>query len=251
METMLDIIIEDEIVNHTRLEKDMFLSLAETVVLLPKQLTSYKEWKKLSSSAKEIYRALLANYNYETGISQITHAQILNEAGIGGNATIVKSLNSLEESAYIVRVGYKTKNHCYLMPYQETFYSEIIGTEARDFLTHYKVIKKNKKSEVDNKTPHKLFFKACYNLINLGVENPDKIIEKYSDNGNILRIVLSMCDTAYIAKKHSLITDIDFAEYLKECLKKDNISEQIFDSETMSKVKSILRKNKEAVVEKY
>jgi len=232
-----------------QIEKDIFLTLSSGIIFLSKNLTETKKWKKLSSNAKEIYRTLLVDYNYETGSSQMTHAQILNEAGIGSNATIVKSLDILEERGFIIRVESSVKSHCYLMPYQEKLYESLINIKKRDILSNYKVVKKNKKQE-EIKKPHKLFFKACYNLISLGIDSPDRLIDKYSSNGNILRIILSMCDSIYIAKKHKLgPPDVNLVEYLKDSLKNDNISENMFDDETMIKIKSIITKNKQNITE--
>lgn len=241
--------LEDTTYTKVQIEKDTFLSLSNSVVFLSKNLTETREWKKLSSNAKEIYRTLLVDYNYETGSSQITHAQILNEAGIGSNATIVKSLDILEEKGFIIRVESSVKSHCYLMPYQEKLYASLIKVQIRDLLSNYKVVNRNKKQE-EIKKPHKLFFKACYNLISLGIESPDRLIDKHSSNGNILRIILSMCDSIYIAKKHKLGSpDLNLIEYLKDSLKNDNISENMFDDETMIKIKSIIKQNKQNITE--
>ncbi len=242
-------ILENSTDNKVQIEKDTFLALSNQIVFLSKNLAETREWKKLSSNAKEIYRTLLAGYNYESGTSQMTHAQILNEAGIGSNATIVKSLDILEEKGFIIRVESKVKSHCYLMPYQEKLYASLINIEKRDLLSNYKIVNKNKKTE-EIKKPHKLFFKACYNLISLGIESPDKLIDKYSSNGSTLRIILSMCDSTYIAQKHKLKSpDINLIEYLSESLRKDNISENIFDDETMIKVNEIIKKNKQNITE--
>lgn len=246
---MFETFEENTVYPKVQVEKDTFLTLSSSIIFLSKNLTETKEWKKLSSNAKEIYRTLLVDYNYETGSSQITHAQILNEAGIGSNATIVKSLDILEEKGFIIRVESSVKSHCYLMPHQEKLYANLINIKKRDLLSNYKVVKKNKKQEEIKKT-HKLFFKACYNLISLGIENPDKLIDKYSSNGNILRIILSMCDSIYIAKKHKLgLPDVNLIEYLKDSLKSDNISENMFDDETMVKIKGIIKKNKQNITE--
>lgn len=245
---MLDI-LEDRVDTGVRIEKDFFLSLSNELVFLSKSLTETREWKKLSSNAKEIYRTLLMNYDYEFGTSQMTHAQILNEAGIGSNATIVKSLDILESKSFITRVESNVKSHCYLMPYQEKLYAKLTGVEKRDFSGKYKVVNRNKKQE-ETKKPHPLFFKSCYNLINLGIESPDKLIDKYSSNGSILRIISSMCDSVYIAKKYKLMSpDLNLTLYLTEALRKDNISENIFDDETMEKIREIIKKSKQNITE--
>lgn len=243
---MLDIL---EKTNITHLDKEIFLSIQSNVTFLPKLITEDKEWKKLSASAKEVYRALSSNYDYELGVAKITHAQILNEAGLGGNATVVKSLDTLEDKHFIIRVETKNKSHYYLMPHQEKFYSQICNFEERDLSLYYTINKKSKKDGEINQPTHKLFFKVCYNLSCLEIDNPDKLIDKYSFDGSKLRTILCMCDTIYIAKKYVVVKDIDLNAYLVESLKKGNITENIFDEEIMNEIKSIIRKNKQNITE--
>lgn len=243
---MLDIL---EKTDMEHLDKTKFLSISISATFLPKLLTEDKIWKKLSASAKEVYRALSSNYDYELGVAKITHAQILNEAGLGGNATVVKSLDTLEEKGFIVRVETKTKSHYYLLPHQEKFYSKICDFEERDLSIYYTINKKSKKDNELNQTTHKLFFRVCYNLSCLDIDNPDKLIDKYSFDGNRLRIILSMCDSIYIAKKYNLVKDMNLNAYLMECLKKGNITENIFDDSVMNKIKNMIRKNKQNITE--
>ncbi|MDA0081135.1 hypothetical protein [Brachyspira hyodysenteriae] len=148
MENIIDIINKAQL---KTIDKDTFLSIASMCSFIPKSITENNTWKKLPLSAKEVYRTLVANYDYELGIAKTTHSQILNEAGIGGNATIVKSLDTLEEKGFITRVESKAKSHHYLMPYQEKFYATICNFEARDFSILYTVNKKIKKIHKLNK----------------------------------------------------------------------------------------------------
>ncbi|WP_240516640.1 MULTISPECIES: hypothetical protein [Brachyspira] len=142
MENILDIINKAQLKN---IDKETFLSIASMCSFIPKSITENNTWKKLPLSAKEVYRTLVANYDYELGIAKTTHSQILNEAGIGGNATIVKSLDTLEEKGFITRVESKMKSHHYLMPHQEKFFATVCNFEVRDFSILYTVNKKIKK----------------------------------------------------------------------------------------------------------
>lgn len=203
----------------------------------------------MQATAKEIYRTLVSNYDYELGIARITHSQILNEAGIGGNATIVKSIDILEEKGFIIRVESKSKSHHYLMPYQEKLYSETCNFEARDLSAFYTISKKNKREEKSKQSIDKLFYKVCYNLNCLGIDAPHKLIDKYSSDGGKLRIILSMSDAIYIAKKYNLKKNIDLNKYLIDLLKKGNLRDNIFDNETMNTIRNIIIKNKQNITE--
>ena len=246
MENILDIINKAQLKN---IDKETFLSIASMCSFIPKSITENNTWKKLPLSAKEVYRTLVANYDYELGIAKTTHSQILNEAGIGGNATIVKSLDTLEEKGFITRVESKAKSHHYLMPYQEKFYATICNFEARDFSILYTVNKKIKKDTQIKQVTNKLFFKVCYNLSCLGIDEPQKLIDKYSSDGNQLRIILSMCNYVYIAKEKNLNKDINLNKYLIDSLKRGNITENIFDEKTMNTIKSILINRKQNITE--
>ncbi|MEI0510675.1 hypothetical protein [Brachyspira intermedia] len=246
MENIIDIINKAQL---KTIDKDTFLSIASMCSFIPKSITENNTWKKLSLSAKEVYRTLVANYDYELGIAKTTHSQILNEAGIGGNATIVKSLDTLEEKGFITRVESKAKSHHYLMPYQEKFYATICNFEARDFSILYTVNKKTKKDTQIKQVTNKLFFKVCYNLSCLGIDEPQKLIDKYSSDGNQLRIILSMCNYVYIAKEKNLNKDINLNKYLIDSLKRGNITENIFDEKTMNTIKSILINRKQNITE--
>ncbi|AEM23219.1 MULTISPECIES: hypothetical protein [Brachyspira] len=246
MENIIDIINKAQL---KTIDKDTFLSIASMCSFIPKSITENNTWKKLSLSAKEVYRTLVANYDYELGIAKTTHSQILNEAGIGGNATIVKSLDTLEEKGFITRVESKAKSHHYLMPYQEKFYATICNFEARDFSILYTVNKKAKKDTQIKQVTNKLFFKVCYNLSCLGIDEPQKLIDKYSSDGNQLRIILSMCNYVYIAKEKNLNKDINLNKYLIDSLKRGNITENIFDEKTMNTIKSILINRKQNITE--
>ena len=246
MENIIDIINKAQL---KTIDKDTFLSIASMCSFIPKSITENNTWKKLPLSAKEVYRTLVANYDYEFGIAKTTHSQILNEAGIGGNATIVKSLDTLEEKGFITRVESKAKSHHYLMPYQEKFYATICNFEARDFSILYTVNKKTKKDTQIKQVTNKLFFKVCYNLSCLGIDEPQKLIDKYSSDGNQLRIILSMCNYVYIAKEKNLNKDINLNKYLIDSLKRGNITENIFDEKTMNTIKSILINRKQNITE--
>ena len=246
MENIIDIINKAQL---KTIDKDTFLSIASMCSFIPKSITENNTWKKLPLSAKEVYRTLVANYDYELGIAKTTHSQILNEAGIGGNATIVKSLDTLEEKGFITRVESKAKSHHYLMPYQEKFYATICNFEARDFSILYTVNKKTKKDTQIKQVTNKLFFKVCYNLSCLGIDEPQKLIDKYSSDGNQLRIILSMCNYVYIAKEKNLHNDINLNKYLIDSLKRGNITENIFDEKTMNTIKSILINRKQNITE--
>ncbi|MEI0491940.1 hypothetical protein R4J17_05810 [Brachyspira intermedia] len=246
MENIIDIINKAQL---KTIDKDTFLSIASMCSFIPKSITENNIWKKLPLSAKEVYRTLVANYDYELGIAKTTHSQILNEAGIGGNATIVKSLDTLEEKGFITRVESKAKSHHYLMPYQEKFYATICNFEARDFSILYTVNKKIKKDTQIKQVTNKLFFKVCYNLSCLGIDEPQKLIDKYSSDGNQLRIILSMCNYVYIAKEKNLNKDINLNKYLIDSLKRGNITENIFDEKTMNTIKSILINRKQNITE--
>lgn len=246
MENIIDIINKAQL---KTIDKDTFLSIASMCSFIPKSITENNIWKKLPLSAKEVYRTLVANYDYELGIAKTTHSQILNEAGIGGNATIVKSLDTLEEKGFITRVESKAKSHHYLMPYQEKFYATICNFEARDFSILYTVNKKTKKDTQIKQVTNKLFFKVCYNLSCLGIDEPQKLIDKYSSDGNQLRIILSMCNYVYIAKEKNLNKDINLNKYLIDSLKRGNITENIFDEKTMNTIKSILINRKQNITE--
>ena len=246
MENIIDIINKAQL---KTIDKDTFLSIASMCSFIPKSITENNTWKKLPLSAKEVYRTLVANYDYELGIAKTTHSQILNEAGIGGNATIVKSLDTLEEKGFITRVESKAKSHHYLMPYQEKFYATICNFEARDFSILYTVNKKIKKDTQIKQVTNKLFFKVCYNLSCLGIDEPQKLIDKYSSDGNQLRIILSMCNYVYIAKEKNLNKDINLNKYLIDSLKRGNITENIFDEKTMNTIKSILINRKQNITE--
>ncbi|MEI0495640.1 hypothetical protein R4J09_09510 [Brachyspira intermedia] len=246
MENIIDIINKAQL---KTIDKDTFLSIASMCSFIPKSITENNTWKKLPLSAKEVYRTLVANYDYELGIAKTTHSQILNEAGIGGNATIVKSLDTLEEKGFITRVESKAKSHHYLMPYQEKFYATICYFEARDFSILYTVNKKTKKDTQIKQVTNKLFFKVCYNLSCLGIDEPQKLIDKYSSDGNQLRIILSMCNYVYIAKEKNLNKDINLNKYLIDSLKRGNITENIFDEKTMNTIKSILINRKQNITE--
>ncbi|KLI60078.1 hypothetical protein [Brachyspira hyodysenteriae] len=246
MENIIDIINKAQL---KTIDKDTFLSIASMCSFIPKSITENNTWKKLPLSAKEVYRTLVANYDYELGIAKTTHSQILNEAGIGGNATIVKSLDTLEEKEFITRVESKAKSHHYLMPYQEKFYATICNFEARDFSILYTVNKKIKKDTQIKQVTNKLFFKVCYNLSCLGIDEPQKLIDKYSSDGNQLRIILSMCNYVYIAKEKNLNKDINLNKYLIDSLKRGNITENIFDEKTMNTIKNILINRKQNITE--
>lgn len=246
MENIIDIINKAQL---KTIDKDTFLSIASMCSFIPKSITENNTWKKLPLSAKEVYRTLVANYDYELGIAKTTHSQILNEAGIGGNATIVKSLDTLEEKGFITRVESKAKSHHYLMPYQEKFYATICNFEARDFSILYTVNKKIKKDTQIKQVTNKLFFKVCYNLSCLGIDEPQKLIDKYSSDGNQLRIILSMCNYVYIAKEKNLNKDINLNKYLIDSLKRGNTTENIFDEKTMNTIKNILINRKQNITE--
>ena len=246
MENIIDIINKAQL---KTIDEETFLSIASICSFIPKSITENNTWKKLPLSAKEVYRTLVANYDYKLGIAQITHSQILNEAGIGGNATIVKSLDTLEEKGFITRVESKVKSHHYLMPHQENFFATICNLKARDFSSLYTITKKVKKETQNKQSIDKLFFKVCYNLSWLEIDNPQKLIDKYSSDGNQLRIILSMCNSIYIAKKYGLSKDINLNDYLIDSLKKGNITENLFDNETMNTIKNILIKNKQNITE--
>ena len=246
MENIIDIINKAQL---KTIDKDTFLSIASMCSFIPKSITENNTWKKLPLSAKEVYRTLVANYDYELGIAKTTHSQILNEAGIGGNATIVKSLDTLEEKGFITRVESKAKSHHYLMPYQEKFYATICNFEARDFSILYTINKKVKKDTQIKQVTNKLFFKVCYNLSCLGIDEPQKLIDKYSSDGNQLRIILSMCNYVYIAKEKNLNKDINLNKYLIDSLKRGNITENIFDEKTMNTIKNILINRKQNITE--
>ncbi|WP_295160083.1 hypothetical protein [uncultured Brachyspira sp.] len=246
MENILDIINKAQL---KTIDKDTFLSIASICSFIPKSVTENNIWKKLPSSAKEVYRTLVANYDYELGIAKTTHSQILNEAGIGGNATIVKSLDVLEEKGFITRVESKAKSHHYLMPHQEKFYSAVCRFETRVFSVLYTINKKNKKDTQVKQVTNKLFFKVCYNLSCLGIDEPQKLIDKYASDGNKLRIILSMCNYIYIAKEKKLNNDINLNKYLIDSLKKGNITENIFDDNTMNIIKNILINRKQNMTE--
>ena len=246
MENMIDIINKTQL---QTIDKDTFLSISSICSFIPKSITENNIWKKLPLSAKEVYRVLVSNYDYELGIAKTTHSQILNEAGIGGNATIVKSLDTLEEKGFIKRVESKTKSHHYLMPYQEKFFATICKLEPRDLSLLYTINKKTKKEIEVKQAIDKIFFKACYNLSCIGIDEPQKLIDKYSSNGYELRIILSMCNSIYIAKKYNLVKDMNLNNYLVESLKKGNITENIFDDKTMHYIKNILIKSKQNITE--
>ena len=58
-----------------------------------------------------------------------------------------------------------------------------------------------------------------------------------------------MCNSIYIAKKYGLSKDINLNDYLIDSLKKGNITENLFDNETMNTIKNILIKNKQNITE--
>ena len=244
MENIIDIINKSQLKS---MDKDMFLSVSSICSFIPKNITENSKWKELQPSAKEIYRALVSNYDYELGIARITHSQILNEAGIGGNATIVKSLDSLEESGFIIRVESKTKSNNYLMPYQEKFFAEICAFEVRDLSVLYTI--KNKKEHKRKQSVNPLFWTVCKKLSCLGIDTPHKLIDRYSSEGNQLRVILSMSDAVYIAKKYNLKNNIDLNKYLIDLLKKGNIRDNIFDNETMNSIRNIIIKIKQNITE--
>ena len=244
LENIIDIINKSQLKS---MDKDMFLSVSSICSFIPKNITENSKWKELQPSAKEIYRALVSNYDYELGIARITHSQILNEAGIGGNATIVKSLDSLEESGFIIRVESKTKSNNYLMPYQEKFFAEICAFEVRDLSVLYTI--KNKKEHKRKQSVNPLFWTVCKKLSCLGIDTPHKLIDRYSSEGNQLRVILSMSDAVYIAKKYNLKNNIDLNKYLIDLLKKGNIRDNIFDNETMNSIRNIIIKIKQNITE--
>ena len=244
LENIIDIINKSQLKS---MDKDMFLSVSSICSFIPKNITENSKWKELQPSAKEIYRALVSNYDYELGIARITHSQILNEAGIGGNATIVKSLDSLEESGFIIRVESKTKSNNYLMPYQEKFFAEICAFEVRDLSVLYTI--KNKKEHKRKQSVNPLFWTVCKKLSCLGIDTPHKLIDRYSSEGNQLRVILSMSDAVYIAKKYNLKNNIDLNKYLIDLLKKGNLRDNIFDNETMNTIRNIIIKNKQNITE--
>lgn len=246
MENILDIINKAEL---KTIDKDTFISISAMCSFIPKSITENNVWKKLPLSAKEVYRALVANYDYDLGIAKTTHSQILSEAGIGGNATIVKSLDILEEKGIITRVESKAKSHHYLMPYQEKFYATVCNFKPRDFSVLYTTNKKNKKDNQAKQATNKLFFKVCYNLSCLGIDAPQKLIDKYSSDGHQLRIILSMCNYIYIAKEKQLNKDINLNKYLIDSLKRGNITENIFDEKTMNTIRNILINRKQNIIE--
>ena len=244
LENIIDIINKSQLKS---MDKDMFLSVSSICSFIPKNITENPKWKELQPSAKEIYRALVSNYDYELGIARITHSQILNEAGLGGNATIVKSLDSLEESGFIIRVESKTKSNNYLMPYQEKFFAEICAFEVRDLSVLYTI--KNKKEHKRKQSVNPLFWTVCKKLSCLGIDTPHKLIDRYSSEGNQLRVILSMSDAVYIAKKYNLKNNIDLNKYLIDLLKKGNIRDNIFDNETMNSIRNIIIKIKQNITE--
>lgn len=241
---MIDIINKSQLKN---IDKEIFLSMSSICSFIPKNITENIKWKKLNSSAKEVYRTLVSNYDYELGISRITHSQILNEAGIGGNATIVKSIYALEENGFITRVESKAKSDHYLMPYQEKFFADICNFEVRDFSVLYTI--KNKKEHKSKQSVHPLFYTICKKLSRLGIDAPHKLIDKYSSEGNRLRVILSMAEAVYIAKKYGLKKNMDLNKYLIDLLKKGNIRENIFDNETMNTIRNIIIKIKQNITE--
>ena len=135
------------------------------------------------------------------------------------------------------------------MPYQEKFYATICNFEARDFSILYTINKKVKKDTQIKQVTNKLFFKVCYNLSCLGIDEPQKLIDKYSSDGNQLRIILSMCNYVYIAKEKNLNKDINLNKYLIDSLKRGNITENIFDEKTMNTIKNILINRKQNITE--
>lgn len=224
-------------------------------VFIPKYLTECKIWKSLSPSAKEIYTILAANYNYQEGLSKITHTEIQNESGIGSRATLVKSLNALKEAGVIHVVEIGTKNnlvrHNYLMPYQEVFFAKILNTVPRDF-SHYNPVKpdakpKKKKKNLDD--IHPLFFKVCHKFICLKAQSPEKVIGEYSDDGYTLRIISFMCDATYIIQKHDLLPGKNAKEMLLDFIKDGNISRDAFGSDITKRVMALLKEDKEHSVE--
>ncbi len=153
---------------------------------------------------------------------------------------------------YVVEVGTKNniKCHNYLMPYQEEFYAQILGSSIRDF-SHYNPIKyvkktvRKKKSVSDDIDP--LFFTACHKLISLKIDTPNKILDIYSDDLDTLRTVMFMCDCAYIIKKHCLMPEQDPIAILVDFIKDGNIDRNAFGVDITEKVKRILIKDKQKI----
>ena len=79
LENIIDIINKAQL---KTIDKDTFLSIASMCSFIPKSITENNTWKKLPLSAKEVYRTLVANYDYELGIAKTTHSQILNDMSL-------------------------------------------------------------------------------------------------------------------------------------------------------------------------
>ena len=90
---------------------------------------------------------------------------------------------------------------------------------------------------------------VCKKLSCLGIDTPHKLIDKYSSEGNQLRVILSMSEAIYIAKKYNLKKNMDLNKYLIDLLKKGNLRDNIFDSETMNTIRNIIIKIKQNITE--
>ncbi len=230
----------------------LIADLCKLSCIMPATLVESRLWKKTPSSSKEVYLILAANYDYQSGLSKVTHTMIQDASGIGSRATLVKALNVLKESRliHVVEIGTKNKivSHNYLMPYQEEVYAKMLGSKPRDF-SHYNPViftkkpSRKKKSIYDDIDP--LFFKACHKLSCLGVDTPNKLLERYSEDTQSLRTIIFMCDCAYVIKERSLIVSDDPYSMLVEFISNAHIDKNAFGDEITKEVRAILIKNKE------
>ncbi len=231
----------------------MVASLCKLSCPIPNSLLESRLWKNIKSNSKEVYLILAANYDYEDGLSKVTHTMIQDASGIKSRPTLVEALNVLKKAQliHVVEVGTKNKkivSHNYLMPYQEEVYANMLGISPRDF-SHYnpviysKKTSKKKKSIYDDIDP--LFFKACHKLSCLGVETPNKLLEMYSEDTQSLRTIIFLCDCAYIIKEHSLMPNECSYDMLVSFITDGNIDKNAFGDEVTEEIRAILRKNKE------
>ncbi len=234
-------------------DRSIVANLCRLSCPIPNSLLESRLWKNIKSNSKEVYLILAANYDYEDGLSKVTHTMIQDASGIKSRPTLVEALNVLKkfQLIHVVEIGTKNKkivSHNYLMPYQEEIYSKMLGVKPRDF-SHYNPViyskKPNKKKKSISDKIDPLFFKACLQLSRLGIEEPNKLLEEYSEDTQSLRTILFLCDCAYVIKEHSLMPELDVYSMLVEFIVNANVDKNAFGEDVTKKVRAILIKNKE------
>lgn len=230
--------------------KKIFDSIAENAAIIPLILSRRSDWASLSSAAKEIYRVLVTHYDYEKGICDVSQQEIQSGCGLGSRATVVRAVHSLEDAGIIKIVKELTPRklvkYKYLLPWQEKYYSVITGADERDLSLKHKsntLDVKKKKADKTLKEAHPLFERVCQKMNKIGVADAEELISVYRADGKKLRMIVFMCDAAYVSKTFNVSGEYaDPVEGLKLHIKDGDIREDYLGNEATIKIKAILKK---------